>query len=153
MIYYSHRGNLEGSNPQRENSPEYIDEAIQAGFSVEVDVHVIGESIFLGHDFPQYQIDRSYLDNRKYDLLLHAKNFLAAKMLATTDLHYFFHSTDKYTLTSKGLIWVHDLSLDVDDISYIQSRCVVPLITLELIKAFNKKTIFGICSDFIAIAR
>ena len=39
MILISHRGNLDGVNPDRENSPTYIKEAISSGFDVEIDVH------------------------------------------------------------------------------------------------------------------
>ena len=35
---YSHRGNLFGPIPERENKPDYIDEAISAGFNVEIDI-------------------------------------------------------------------------------------------------------------------
>ena len=40
MIYIAHRGNIRGPNPERENSPDYIDEAIQSGYYVEVDVRM-----------------------------------------------------------------------------------------------------------------
>ena len=33
-IYIAHRGNTDGPNPNRENDPTYIDEAINAGFNV-----------------------------------------------------------------------------------------------------------------------
>ncbi len=38
MKYISHRGNLTGINLERENSPDYIMEAVTADFDVEVDV-------------------------------------------------------------------------------------------------------------------
>ena len=38
MILISHRGNLKGINPQRENEPLYIVEALEKGFDVEIDV-------------------------------------------------------------------------------------------------------------------
>ena len=38
MIFISHRGNLEGPNPERENNPDYISEALERVYSVEVDV-------------------------------------------------------------------------------------------------------------------
>ncbi len=34
----SHRGNLDGPIPERENSPDYIDQAIKWGFVVEIDI-------------------------------------------------------------------------------------------------------------------
>ena len=40
MIFISHRGNISSKNTNRENSPEYIDEAIGQGFDVEIDVRI-----------------------------------------------------------------------------------------------------------------
>ena len=37
MIRIAHRGNFAGINRDRENSPDYIEEAIAAGYNVEVD--------------------------------------------------------------------------------------------------------------------
>ena len=38
MKLISHRGNLNGRIPERENHPDYIDEAIEAGYDVEIDI-------------------------------------------------------------------------------------------------------------------
>ena len=41
MILISHRGNISGPNPERENHPEYIFEALQAGYDVDIQKAVI----------------------------------------------------------------------------------------------------------------
>ena len=38
MILISHRGNINGPNPEMENNPEYIQKALDLGYDVEVDV-------------------------------------------------------------------------------------------------------------------
>ena len=38
MILIAHRGNTIGPNIEKENHPDYIDEAIKKGFDVEVDI-------------------------------------------------------------------------------------------------------------------
>ena len=38
MILISHRGNLDGKNESEENNPLYIEEALNAGYEVEIDV-------------------------------------------------------------------------------------------------------------------
>jgi glycerophosphoryl diester phosphodiesterase len=38
MKLIAHRGNTEGPNPLEENKPEYIEEAIENGFDVEIDI-------------------------------------------------------------------------------------------------------------------
>jgi len=57
MIYISHRGNINGRIEDSENKPEYIDDTIQLGFDVEIDVWYIDGKWWLGHDGPQYEID------------------------------------------------------------------------------------------------
>ena len=54
MILISHRGNLSGPSKE-ENHPEHIIKAAAAGFDVEVDVWVINNDYFLGHDEPRYK--------------------------------------------------------------------------------------------------
>ncbi len=58
MKLIAHRGNTQGPNPERENSPEYIEEALNAGYDVEVDVwyDCATEKFWLGHDEPQYDV-------------------------------------------------------------------------------------------------
>ena len=75
MKLIAHRGNIEGPNPQRENDPEYILEAIDRGYDVEVDVwgH---KQIWLGHDSAQYACPLSFLIQNKSKLWIHCKNDL-----------------------------------------------------------------------------
>lgn len=46
MLFISHRGNLDGLNPKRENTKDYIQEAIDKGFQVEVDIRSKNGSLF-----------------------------------------------------------------------------------------------------------
>ena len=60
MRLISHRGNLNGPNPERENHPDYIQDALWQRYDVEVDVWGIeGEyqmELWLGHDEPLYRV-------------------------------------------------------------------------------------------------
>ena len=73
MIYISHRGNLNGKS-DRENQPDYIEEALAQGFDVEIDVWWVGNSFYLGHDGPIYKIELKWLLDRTSKLWCHAKN-------------------------------------------------------------------------------
>ena len=104
MKIISHRGNLEGRIPEDENNPDYINEAIESGFDVEIDLWLYENGFYLGHDEPEYQIDLKFLKNEK--LWVHAKSMETAEFLYKQPLiHWFWHETDKMTLTSKGYIW------------------------------------------------
>ena len=71
MILISHRGNLNGPNPERENSPKYIDEAIEAGYDVEIDIWLNDGILYLGHDSIQYETSLQWLENRKNKLWIY----------------------------------------------------------------------------------
>ena len=70
MILISHRGNVNGKTNQ-ENKPEYIRSALFQGYDVEIDVWYVDDKFYLGHNFPQYEIEESFLYNAK--LWCHAK--------------------------------------------------------------------------------
>ena len=71
MYLISHRGNLNGIQKDMENEPEYISNAINKGFDVEVDVRFEKNKFFLGHDFSQFEINKEFLLNKK--IWCHAK--------------------------------------------------------------------------------
>ena len=146
MIYYSHRGNIEGSISEKENEPSYIDKAIKLGFHVEIDLIIINKALFLGHDFPQYKINKKFLEDRKSKLLIHAKNISALHFLLQTDYHYFTHRFEPFTYTSKKHIWIHDLSQNTE--LNTKSKIIVPLITKELFESYSSKNIYAVCTDY-----
>lgn len=140
MILIAHRGNIYGPNPARENSPVYIGEALDKGFSVEVDVWYDGTDFWLGHDSPTYKIQESFLMNS--NIWCHAKNLGSLqKMLTNHDIHCFWHQVDDYTVTSRGYIWAYP-GKNVGK----NTICVMPEAT-ETPSLIN--SCLGICSDFI----
>jgi hypothetical protein len=109
MSYISHRGNLTGCNTGMENHPTYIDQAINRGFDVEIDIWFEGESLYLGHDNPEYEIGFDWLYERSSNLWIHCKNLRALEFFKSQpfNFNYFWHQEDDYTLTSKGYIWTY----------------------------------------------
>lgn len=138
----SHRGNINGRNVDRENQPDYVDEAIRAGFDVEVDMWWDDGKVKLGHDKPQYDVDGKWLGDRTDKLWVHCKNNEMLQWIQQTSLHYFWHQNDDYTLTSKNIIWVYPgQKLTTNSI------CVMPEIN-----GFDKYILnecLGVCSDYI----
>ena len=105
MKIISHRGNLNGRNPELENNPDYILAAVSAGYDVEVDVWCIDGSLKLGHDCPQYDISISWI--KQFPLWCHAKNKDALDLMLSEKIHCFWHEQDKFTLTSYGIPWCY----------------------------------------------
>ena len=160
MILYSHRGNLNGINSELENTPDYVDQALSAGFSVEVDIWRNDKKFFLGHDAPTTEIPYEWLEKRRDKLLVHAKNFNALAALSfhhlnpTQELAVFFHEKEKYALVHncrnshgiiiEGVIWANCLD-------EANSKSIIPLLTSEDVSNhFPRKQIWGICSDYVA---
>jgi hypothetical protein len=96
--------------------------------------------LYLGHDLPQYEIEKTYLDNKYF--FVHCKNHEALHFMSNENLdcEYFWHQDDKYTLTSKNKIWVHPSAKLLKD-----SICVLP----ELSRTEDLSLCYGICSDYI----
>jgi hypothetical protein len=137
MIYISHRGNLNGPDKERENSPSYIMEALDRGFHVEVDVWFVNGEFWLGHDEPQYKTDYKLLVNEK--LWCHAKNLSAILEMKKYVIHYFWHENDRISLTSKNYVWAYPGNQPI-----IGSIAVLPELYNDDISQCK-----GICSDFI----
>lgn len=141
----SHRGNLNGPN-DKENHPDYLLDAVVAGFDIELDIWYINNRFILGHDKPQYEVDQIFLNNISEYAWCHAKNIQAAYQMSklktdnnSTLLEYFYHNIDDCTLTSSNYIWTYpgkELTK--------QSIAVMP----EMVDNWNIKTAIGVCTDY-----
>ena len=155
--YYSHRGNLYGPEPTKENTIAHIDSAIGLGFNVEIDVWNINGTMVLGHDEPTDSdvlsnfVTDSFFVNRQMKLLVHCKNAEAILHMKGLDIqhgpafNYFFHDSDAYNITSWGSI-----------IAYPGKPCpmhpdIDPLVIAMKPELHNTDTteFKGICSDYI----
>jgi hypothetical protein len=142
MKLIAHRGLLYGPDELNENSPHQIDLALSKGLNAEVDFRIVNGKFFLGHDNPTYEIAPQYL--YKEGLWIHAKNWEALEWLSDTQLHYFWHEKDSYTLTSYGVVWAYP-----NKPLMARSVCVMPEKQgISLDYAF-KLPIYGICSDYV----
>ena len=145
MRLISHRGNIKGQNPERENMPAYVLETIEkTGYDVEVDVWLIENQFYLGHDKPQYEIKDSFLS--RPHLWCHAKNLNALGMLLEMGVKCFWHEEDKYALTSNNIIWTFPKECVI-------IKSIIVCQSLEESKEYFKKDIFGICSDFVGVIK
>jgi hypothetical protein len=142
MKLIAHRGLLYGPDELNENAPHQIDLALSKGLNAEVDFRIVNGKFFLGHDNPTYEIAPQYL--YKEGLWIHAKNWEALEWLSDTQLHYFWHEEDSYTLTSYGVVWAYP-----NKPLMARSVCVMPEKQgISLDYAF-KLPIYGICSDYV----
>lgn len=144
MFYISHRGNTQGPEPNNENKPTYILQAIRKGYQCEIDIWYVHNQLYLGHDKPETPISDNFLIENACVLWVHCKNLQAISYLKTLpySFNYFFHDKDEYTITSRGYIWGNINSKLNSDVI-----CVMPEKYLK--SKLDLNSIRGICSDFI----
>jgi hypothetical protein len=145
MLIISHRGNLDGPNPEIENKPSHIEDCIGWGYDVEIDLRKVGSKLYLGHDEPQYEIDWNWLLERRKNLWVHCKDadaFDAA--LKTRVLNCFWHNTDDYTLTSYNIVWAYPGKRP----SGAMCIAVLPE-TIWNKEEVEKMEFYGVCTDYV----
>jgi len=146
MKIISHRGNISGPMVNRENNPNYIEYAIGKGYDVEVDVRLVDGELWLGHDKPQYRIERAWLNKLSKYLWIHCKDLEAAR--ACHEYQAFCHSTDPYIYTSAGIIWVHN-EFRPSSVDNMLILCAINKSNLEyLINTTTQEKPYGVCTDY-----
>jgi hypothetical protein len=142
MKFISHRGNLTGPNPERENHPSYILEATANGFEVEIDLWYENGKLILGHDEPQYEVSRDMIESHNF--YIHAKNLEALHHLVEkySHLHFFWHEEDDFTLTSRNFIWTFPEKS-------VTNRSIIVCKAEEEVERYKTLDCYGICTDYI----
>ncbi|MBM3453579.1 MAG: hypothetical protein FJX80_00375 [Bacteroidetes bacterium] len=136
-LIISHRGNINGPDPNLENEPIHIDK-LSKTMHCEIDVWMINNNLFLGHDKPERRIDESFLKNP--NLWCHAKNLNALEYMLDYNIHCFFHDSDSYTITSKKYIW-----------TFPNKNICKKSVIVDLNQNWQQKQYdcFGVCSDYV----
>lgn len=155
MLMIAHRGNVNGPRPNLENRPAYIEEAMAAGFYVEIDVWIKDGIILLGHDEGIYPCQSDFLTNDK--ILCHAKNFEAVEFFnSRKDIHWFWHEKDYCTITSKGWVWAFPHNR-IEGSVLNQPEFNQKFNPEEAISQFKWYTsnysFSGVCSDYVELLR
>ena len=147
MRYIAHRGNHTGREERNENTPGYVQSAIEMGLDCEIDVWIIDDVPYLGHDSPDHVVSEEWLTDLSDNLWCHAKNIEALEWLTERSLNSFFHDTDDCTLTSRGYSWVYPVKKAVRN-----SVIVMPeRVSEEYYARYRDLGVYGVCSDFALV--
>ena len=143
MKLIAHKGNVEGPDPSKENTPEQIDWCIENGYDVEVDIRYNPETdkFYLGHDRPDSEVNWWWLAGKQKNLWIHCKDLFTLHEFTarTSGYNYFWHQRDDYTLTSKGQIWASPAQdYNKDTVRVIEDP--------EEVKEYD---CYAICSDYV----
>ena len=151
MIIISHRGNIRGPVPDKENRPSYVDCAIGNGYHVEIDIRLINDELWLGHDEPKYSLsqeDFMFFLVRK-EVWWHAKDYttLANLMSRGSWMKVFAHESDHCALVSGGFVWTADTDLVLE--TFNRTVFMVPE-SIERLSNLVNKNPYAICTDNFA---
>jgi len=146
MKLIAHRGNVDGPNPAYENQPDYIQQAMSEGYDVEVDVWYVDESIWLGHDRPQYHVSHSDFISLLYfkSIWWHAKDYKTLNYMLShgRQIKVFAHEGDKYGLVNGGYIWTADTTIQLEPNNY--TVWILPTLPSDFIP---DPMLYGLCTD------
>lgn len=156
MLLISHRGNISGKNFKRENSQSYLQEALDAGYFVEMDIIYGDGKYYHGHEWGgrRGEVDPDFLGRNWQKLLIHCKDRESIIFCAEnfSPLNYFYHDRDDFALSSYMWSIAHSRILDqiaFNDDNYVDgSVCMLPE-KFGLSKE-SLKNCSGICSDIIS---
>jgi hypothetical protein len=141
MILIAHRGNLDGPS-EFENRPDYLLNAIDQGFDVEIDVWKMKEKFYFGHNEPQYESNINF--SKLFNCWFHCKNIEALEYFCKYRMgNYFWHQNDDYAIVQPDkYIWTYPGKQLID-----MSIVVMPELVDYTQNSINKCV--GICSDYI----
>lgn len=115
MLIISHRGNINGPGKEIENDQDHINTLLKiTPFHIEIDLWCSMQTntiydYYVGHDKPNEKLKITIENSAR--VLYHCKNKKCLEKLKENwhgdTMHYFWHETDSYTLTSKNKIIVY----------------------------------------------
>jgi hypothetical protein len=143
MKLIAHRGNYRGKDASCENRVQYVEEALNRKFDVEIDLWKADSGIFLGHDKAEHAVDIKFLEKFKDNVWIHAKSIDSLEFLSKTSFNWFWHERDAVTLTSKGNLWAYpEIFIDYSVVNQPSDNSIFWKDEL-----WAKKTYYGICHD------
>lgn len=146
-ILISNKGNLNGENPELENSPNYIINALANNYQVKINVTYHKYAFYLGEN-PTYKIPQNFLRDDNLWIQCNDLETLQHITFIHNSSNAFYIKNDIATITKSGIIWLNILSSP----SNANSIIYLPETDWDAYKheLYQCK---GICSNFIETIR
>jgi hypothetical protein len=156
MLLISHRGNVDGITPSKENTIPYMQQALARGFHVETDIYEHAGELYFGHAYGDSgeKVNWDFLACNSHKLLLHCKDARSIGIISKHDLNWFCQEHDSYAISSRDLVIAHSKQggmvyskLD----RYLDSTIIMLPEKNGLGKKFLEELgCVGVCSDIIS---
>ena len=143
MKLISNKGNIRGVISEYENTPAYIENAINGGFDVKIELTMFDGKLHIGSESNKHKLDIDWLEKYHSRLWLECKDIEIIEKFNHIDnrgayLNYFWHESDSLILTSRGYI-----------LSYGGGMVKGCIMMQPEIKDDTIKLCYGVCSDKI----
>lgn len=154
MKIIAHRANIHGPFEQKENTVEAIQQCLDLGYDVEIDViSVNGLVLKIGHDSIVDELVLSDFPHHLHRFWFHAKRIEALSSLLDLKQNHgfkydvFFHDQDFCTTTANHFIWMYP---NPNITRYMGNRyiSVLPEQFQLWEHSFMPNFCYGICTDF-----
>lgn len=143
MIRIAHRGNFAGRDPDKENTLDYLDAAVNAGHDIMVDAWFLNRQWYLGYDMPHTHVTPAFFENPY--VWTKARNLEAyVALFSNPKAHVFWLNHDNFTFTSKNIKWANTGVWTLDGVVYMPEDS--PEILAELSKP-EIVTPLAVCSN------
>jgi hypothetical protein len=150
-IIIAHRGNAYGPS-EKENSRDQINRTIFHHFFAEIDLWVLNEqSLWIGHNKPEYQMTKSEFEALKPYLYVHCKNAAALQFCIQYQFIGFSHDQDPFVLTTQQEIWVHPTQIDSWEHNSTMTKtifCLPECMKTESLFSRSYVTPTTVCTDY-----
>jgi HAD superfamily hydrolase (TIGR01509 family) len=149
LCLISRRGNLEGANPEKENTPAYVQHALNLSFDVQVDVWSGKDGgWYLGNDGPKHKVDLTFLQSKGLWLRCgDVQTFQLVTSLITVKAFVGQPDSKSMLLTTSGHCWTGTAGQELVETS-ILAYGVAPDEVYEL-----EEKVFGLCQDDVLVLR
>tara|TARA_R110000772_G_scaffold249530_1_gene363778 strand:- start:18401 stop:18871 length:471 start_codon:yes stop_codon:yes gene_type:complete len=141
----SNKGNTEGSYADKENTPDYVLDALKKGYNVKIDIWLDDGQLRLYTNKPDAKISEMFLCNQYMFLWIQCKNIESFQylMMYKSFLNFFYNEIDNFSLTSQRYIWTKAQGSDK-----LGVRSVIECNSAkEYAKEIKDQSIYGVCSN------
>lgn len=136
------RGNFCGAKPSRENTIDYLKEAINRGYCIECDIWYDSKNdkFYLGHDKPEHVVYIEFLRDER--IFVHAKDLITySKLIKYKDVQCFYEYINYGYSIINDMIWFHKNQANISNINEKS------ILHIDDWNKLNKPTIYGIYGD------
>ena len=140
MLLISNKGNIEGENIDLENTPDYIESAINQGYNVKIDLKYEKDKLYLGENTSDVEVEWSWLLKWSDYLWINCRDTKTLSFFLENgkSFNFFYNVLDTVSMTSKGFAWS------------VENPYPKGTIVYDIDNDLNPIDVLGVCSNWVS---